>query len=322
MALPSVYQLPLFPTEKRCPHCRLVLPAKAFSIDGRVKSGLSSYCKQCRNAIHNLKSDLEAPERAAQQAARKAEKAARTEKACTKCGIIKPLSAFIPCDPRKGTLGCTTRCRECMRVYYWENREAIKAQRREKRKRLYEEAYAQGATGWQIWHKAVSERTEKRCNRCHEVKPLSEFYRSRSSVDGHEYVCKPCAREANAASESRQRYRKAYSLANAERNRARAQAHYRANPERHAIWRMMRRARAHHAEGSFTIADIRALAATQKNLCAYCTTPLGVDRHIDHIIPLARGGSNWPSNLCLACPWCNFHKHAKTGDEFRAWLTL
>ena len=30
--------------------------------------------------------------------------------------------------------------------------------------------------------------------------------------------------------------------------------------------------------------------------------------HIEHIIPLSRGGRSDESNLCLACAWCNSYK--------------
>ena len=30
--------------------------------------------------------------------------------------------------------------------------------------------------------------------------------------------------------------------------------------------------------------------------------------HIDHIVPLADGGTDGADNLCLACPGCNLHK--------------
>lgn len=46
--------------------------------------------------------------------------------------------------------------------------------------------------------------------------------------------------------------------------------------------------------------------------CAYCGTELNkttVTR--DHVIPLSRGGSNWPANLVPACRSCNNSKHAK-----------
>ena len=71
------------------------------------------------------------------------------------------------------------------------------------------------------------------------------------------------------------------------------------------------------AEGSHTAADIRRIYAEQEGRCAYCSVEVGEYFHVDHIIPLARGGSNWPDNLCIACETCNTRKRAMTGDEFR-----
>lgn len=34
--------------------------------------------------------------------------------------------------------------------------------------------------------------------------------------------------------------------------------------------------------------------------------------HVDHILPVARGGTDHESNLCLACELCNLYKWAKT----------
>lgn len=46
--------------------------------------------------------------------------------------------------------------------------------------------------------------------------------------------------------------------------------------------------------------------------CAYCHGVLLYDQpfHIDHIVPLAKGGTNDESNLTLACPLCNSRKSA------------
>jgi hypothetical protein len=35
----------------------------------------------------------------------------------------------------------------------------------------------------------------KTCNKCHQEKPLSEFYKDKTSKDGHGGRCKECARE-------------------------------------------------------------------------------------------------------------------------------
>ena len=39
-------------------------------------------------------------------------------------------------------------------------------------------------------------------------------------------------------------------------------------------------------------------------------------RHIDHIVPPARGGTNAPHNLCMACSGCNHRKGAKLPSDW------
>lgn len=53
--------------------------------------------------------------------------------------------------------------------------------------------------------------------------------------------------------------------------------------------------------------------------CTYCGAT-GKDRamHVDHAIPLSRGGSDEWHNLVPACEPCNLEKHAKTPEEFAA----
>ena len=35
-------------------------------------------------------------------------------------------------------------------------------------------------------------KTEKACNDCHKVKPLGDFYKRRSAIDGHFNSCREC----------------------------------------------------------------------------------------------------------------------------------
>ena len=63
----------------------------------------------------------------------------------------------------------------------------------------------------------------------------------------------------------------------------------------------------------------RELMRRQDNTCTYC----GYRRRassldIDHVIPVARGGSNDPSNLQVICRPCNLRKGIQTDEEFRA----
>lgn len=65
------------------------------------------------------------------------------------------------------------------------------------------------------------------------------------------------------------------------------------------------------------VENVRRLWAEQDGRCAYCGVMLE-KYHIDHIIPLIKGGEHKPENWCLACPDCNYRKHARTPEEWAA----
>lgn len=56
--------------------------------------------------------------------------------------------------------------------------------------------------------------------------------------------------------------------------------------------------------------------------CAYCDHPLGwghpsvLPPQIEHRTPRSRGGTDHPTNLCLACEPCNAAKGARTEAEW------
>lgn len=77
-----------------------------------------------------------------------------------------------------------------------------------------------------------------------------------------------------------------------------------------------RRVRKLSAEGSYTVAEADRIRAAQKDKCAACGTRLKGGGHLDHIVALARGGSNWPSNLQWLCAPCNLTKSARDPIEF------
>ncbi|MCC6551865.1 MAG: HNH endonuclease [Polyangiaceae bacterium] len=59
----------------------------------------------------------------------------------------------------------------------------------------------------------------------------------------------------------------------------------------------------------------RRVAETARFRCGYCLTSqqiIGPLLEIEHIIPVARGGSSEEENLFLACPRCNSHKGDRT----------
>jgi 5-methylcytosine-specific restriction endonuclease McrA len=54
----------------------------------------------------------------------------------------------------------------------------------------------------------------------------------------------------------------------------------------------------------------------QKGKCPCCHQPLGENYHLDHIVPLALGGSNTDDNIQLLRQKCNQQKHAKHPIDF------
>jgi 5-methylcytosine-specific restriction endonuclease McrA len=92
------------------------------------------------------------------------------------------------------------------------------------------------------------------------------------------------------------------------------------NPESLKLYRKRREARARASEQAgrptFTSADVRWRLAIQKQRCYWCKKRVGDSYHIDHIIPLSRGGSNSRENICVACAPCNLSKGSKMPEEF------
>jgi 5-methylcytosine-specific restriction endonuclease McrA len=62
---------------------------------------------------------------------------------------------------------------------------------------------------------------------------------------------------------------------------------------------------------------IVALFAAAKT-CAYCgRTMRSVEKSLDHVVPLHRGGAHSITNVVVACKPCNFSKHTRTVEEWR-----
>jgi 5-methylcytosine-specific restriction endonuclease McrA len=148
-----------------------------------------------------------------------------------------------------------------------------------------------------------------------------EVERRSREKNGHKYVNRQ--RESNKAYREKHRERllqsnKEWRAANPERVRASVKRWQAENPEKvraaNVAAKSRRRARQNAAEGRFTAADVRALETRQKGKCACCRQKRKLA--VDHIVPLAKGGTNWPNNLQLLCKSCNSSKHAKDPISF------
>lgn len=176
----------------------------------------------------------------------------------------------------------------------------------------------------------------KKCTICGVEKPLDMFNFRKGAKDGRRADCMDCKRSRDAAyrelnkekineqirewyeknrdatlAQRRQRYdrEKEKILQN---NREWRQS----NPDKKRACGWHRKARVRNAEGRFTKDDIEKLKRYQRMRCAMCGSSIKNGFHIDHIMPLSLGGTNWPSNLQLLCPRCNLSKGQKHPIDF------
>ncbi|WP_373316977.1 HNH endonuclease [Chitinolyticbacter albus] len=138
----------------------------------------------------------------------------------------------------------------------------------------------------------------QKCNKCGQVYPLSREYfgqtKQKSGRITFRQVCRSCMR-ANTA------------------------RHYEKSPEK-AIERASRRKiQEANAVGSYSGDDIAKIRSELGDCCFYCGVPLNGGGEIEHMTPISRGGTCWPSNLTLACFKCNKEKHGKTAQEYFDW---
>lgn len=95
------------------------------------------------------------------------------------------------------------------------------------------------------------------------------------------------------------------------RNPEYARKYYQMNPQVISQINANRRQKISQGRFSITAKEIKKIYASA---CIYCGAPA---THIDHVVPLARGGRHCIGNLAPACAFCNLSKGAKFISEWK-----
>jgi 5-methylcytosine-specific restriction endonuclease McrA len=75
-------------------------------------------------------------------------------------------------------------------------------------------------------------------------------------------------------------------------------------------------------KGGLTATEVKAWAREQVKVCRWCKADCSEKYHVDHIMPLAKGGPHERHNLCIACPPCNLSKRDKDPLEFELKISI
>lgn len=175
------------------------------------------------------------------------------------------------------------------------------------------------------------EYTTKCCSRCgNEYPATKEFFGVHTNGKyGLRGICKLCKRASDkqydiAHKEERKVYAHQYNVEHHEQNRRRVarwrndnrqyvnrrdRARRRANPETARARGVNYRAKRLGATGKINGEQLKWLLETQSGLCFYCGDTLNAGYHVDHYVPLSKGGTNEIENIRLACYRCSQRKH-------------
>lgn len=173
--------------------------------------------------------------------------------------------------------------------------------------------------------------TTKICSRCHKELPatLEYFHKNERGQYGLHAQCKLCKNnreheritndDVHREAVNRKRRERRLNDSEYRQEKQRIDRERIATPHgrlRRRSDSLRRRANKLEVGGSHTAADIDLQYRSQKGKCWHCGKKLNGKFHIDHLIPLARGGSNNPDNIVCSCAYCNLSKGAKLPQEW------
>lgn len=172
----------------------------------------------------------------------------------------------------------------------------------------------------------------KVCLSCDQVLDINRFNKRKSSKDGYRNQCKDCRKKQlnEWRSKNPEKYREsnrrfyfkntekfaAWRKKNREENRGREQARYHKYYQEHkdqAKNRLNTRRSRIQNNGAFLVLE-KEILRLYRSKCVACGSNENIT--MDHIIPIARGGTHGIGNLQPLCLSCNLSKSTKFMTEW------
>lgn len=129
--------------------------------------------------------------------------------------------------------------------------------------------------------------------------------------------CRPCAKRRALTADARREYQRKWYAGNKEKHNDRRSRWLNSSPTKKRDINRQKDHKKRKAAGKISKGINERLFAEQMGVCACCGDMLGNNYHLDHIMPIALGGTNEDQNLQLLRAECNMKKGAKHPDEWR-----
>lgn len=297
---------------KHCHACRETKPFACFSADKSRSDGLQPKCKDCYKAYKEANRNRIARQRAGETPTL-AERYPDGVKQCEACRATKGIGEFAEYAVPRHTLSPT--CNDC-RAEHRRQWEAADTARKIAWKKANPEWWRSYLAEWQRNNPEKVAAKAKRWRQAHRDEILARMKAARAADPEAARQRERAIYAANASQICRRKAK--WRAANVDTERARHKRYKENNRETVRLHWKARRHRKRGAAGTFTATNIASLMDIQRGRCAHpwCRASLKAGHHIDHVMPLARGGSNDRRNLQLLCPPCNLKKHAKHPIDF------
>lgn len=221
-------------------------------------------------------------------------------KICTKCNCEKPFEEFYKNKNKK--YGLESQCKECLKCKSKEYRESNKEYISLRHKEYVDKNKEKIAEYKKEYYLKNKEKIMKQSSE--DKKWLSD--------DKKQYFKEYTAKNRDKF----KKYNKKYASKNKNKIKEKNSKYFKSPTGRVVSANSRHKRRAIEKSGDVTSIQLLELTKNAKN-CYWCNTSLkNKVVHIDHYVPLSRGGLHTITNLVVACSECNLKKNAKDPYEF------